>query len=99
MREGQELTIDGTLYTATQTVIDRREFTYENMLTIAAIDASTVGTYSCSVMNTLGTSQTVEVEVPAGESLDCYRVVVHQKWITTITADEDGVIVSVGLYM
>ena len=67
IREGEELTTNGTVYTATQAVTNRRESTYENVLTIATIDATTVGTYSCSVENTLGTSQLMEVEVTPGE--------------------------------
>ena len=69
MREGEELTIDGTVYTATQTVTNRRESTYENVLTITVLDVTTVGTYSCLVENTLGTSQTMSVDVAAGESM------------------------------
>ena len=69
MREGAVLTIDGTVYTATQDVTNRRASTYANMLTITTVDDTTVGTYSCSVENTLGTSQTMSVEVIPGESM------------------------------
>ena len=75
MREGVELTTDGTVYTATQSVTNRRESTYANMLTIATVDDTTVGTYSCSVTNTLGTAQTMSVEVTPGESMKYKQLV------------------------
>ena len=77
LREGTVLTIDETVYTATQDVTDRRASTYENVLTIAAVDDTTVGTYSCSVENTLGTSQTMEVEITVGESIIIHISNVH----------------------
>ena len=39
-KEGNTLTVDGTTYNMTQTVIDRRTSTYENVLTLLQQDIS-----------------------------------------------------------
>ena len=55
-KDGATLTVDGTTYSMTQTVTDRRTSTYENELTLPATgDIS--GNYSCQVRNALGESQ------------------------------------------
>ena len=50
-RNGQPLTIDGSLYQLTQTVTNRSLSTYENVLTISDIDRCS---YTCTVTNALG---------------------------------------------
>ena len=62
MREGEELTIDGTVYTATQTVTNRRESTYENVLT-SNVMKFTAGVYSCRVENALGISEPMSLKI------------------------------------
>ena len=60
--DGDTLTVDGTTYSMTQTVTDRRTSTYENVLTLPATgDIS--GTYSCQVENTLRDSNTVTTDI------------------------------------
>ena len=55
-KDGDTLTVDGTTYSMTQNVTDRRTSTYENVLTLPATgDIS--GNYRCQVGNALGDSQ------------------------------------------
>ena len=49
-----EQVIDGSTYQLTQRVTDRRQATYENVLTINLDLQSIVGRYTCLVNNTLG---------------------------------------------
>ena len=63
MRNGEELRIDRTMYTAMQTVTNRRESTYENVLTLKVIDATTAGTYTCTVTNELDISEPMSVNI------------------------------------
>ena len=61
-KDSDTLTIDGKIYSMTQTLMDRRTSTYENALTLPATgDIS--GTYSCLVGNALGNSTTVTADV------------------------------------
>ena len=53
-KDGATLTVDGTTYSMTQTVTDRRTSTYENVLNISSDATSIVGDYTCTVNNTLG---------------------------------------------
>ena len=56
MKDGQPLTIDGSIYHLTQTVTDRASSTYSNVLTVSETAPSGVaGTYTCNVTNKLGT--------------------------------------------
>ena len=55
-RDGDTLTVDGTTYSMTQTVTDRRTSTYENVLTLPAT-ADITGNYHCLVRNALEDSQ------------------------------------------
>ena len=59
---GATLTVDGTTYSITQTVTDRRTSTYESVLTLPA-SGDISGTYSCQVGNALGDSNTVTVDI------------------------------------
>ena len=59
---GATLTVDGTTYSMTQTVTDRRTSTYENVLTFPTTGDIT-GTYGCQVGNALGDSVTKSVNV------------------------------------
>ena len=61
-KDGDTLTVDGTTYSMTQNVTDRRTSTYENALTLPATgDIS--GMYGCLVGNALGDSNTETFEV------------------------------------
>ena len=54
LRDGQPLTVDGSTYQLTQTVSNRRESTYENVLTIHdQLDRVIGDSYSCIVTNSL----------------------------------------------
>ena len=54
------MTVDGICYHLVQTVTNRRESTYENVLTINQPLTDIVGsTFTCSVTNTIGTSNPV----------------------------------------
>ena len=68
MKDGQPLTIDGSIYHLTQTVTDRVSSTYSNVLTVSeAAPSGVAGTYNCTVTNELG-SDSREV-VAVGRSL------------------------------
>lgn len=55
LRDGLPLTIDGSTFQMTQTVINRRAATYENVLIINDVQANIVDhTYTCTVANVLG---------------------------------------------
>ena len=54
MRDGQPLTLNGRTYQMTQTVTNRRDTTYENVLTINAVSGIYRRTYTCTVLNALG---------------------------------------------
>ena len=60
-KDGDTLTVDGTTYSMTQTLTDRRTSTYENVLTLPATGDFS-GTYSCQVGNALGDSNTMTFE-------------------------------------
>ena len=56
------LTVDGTTYSITQNVTDRRTSTYENVFTFPATgDIS--GNYSCQVGNALGDASPTTVKI------------------------------------
>ena len=62
LRDGESVVVDGVTYVLSQAVINRRESTYENILTINDDLANLVGdTFTCTVANTLGmdTSQPI----------------------------------------
>ena len=50
------ITVDGDVYNTTQTVTDRVSSTYENVLMIDDDYVNIIGTYSCTVGNSIGTS-------------------------------------------
>ena len=55
LRDGLPLTVDGSTFQMTQTVINRGAATYENVLTISDELANVVDhTYTCTVTNVLG---------------------------------------------
>ena len=55
LRDGVSVVIGGVTYELAQTVTNRRESTYENILTINDDLANLVGdTFTCTVDNTLG---------------------------------------------
>ena len=60
--DGDTLTVNGTTYSMTQTVTDRRASTYENVLTLPATGDFS-GIYDCLVGNVVGNSNTETVEV------------------------------------
>ena len=61
MKDGQPLTTDGSsYYTLTQTVTDRTNSTYSNVLTVSNITA-VAGTYNCTVTNDLGSDSKLRV--------------------------------------
>ena len=64
LRDGESVSIDGVTYELAQRVTDRRESTYENILTINDALANLVDdTFSCTVANALGmdTSQPITI--------------------------------------
>ena len=68
MKDGQPLTTDGSsYYTLTQTVTDRTNSTYSNVLT-ASNGTGVAGNYTCTVTNDLGSASGVVVAV--GEIID-----------------------------
>ena len=64
MKDGQPLTIDGSVYHLTQTITDRASSTYSNELTVSETAPSgVVGTYNCTVTNDLGSDSSEVVVV------------------------------------
>ena len=54
-KDGVPLSIDGSTYQLTQTVINRTTSTYSNVLTVSeAAPTGVAGTYSCNVSNQIG---------------------------------------------
>ena len=55
LRDGQPLTLNGSTYELTQTVVNRKLSTYKNVLTINRATSNIIGnTYNCTVINALG---------------------------------------------
>ena len=64
LRVGESVVVGGVTYELVQTVTNRRESTYENVLTINDALANLVDdTFTCTVANTLGmdTSQPITI--------------------------------------
>ena len=62
-KDGVTLPTDETIYSFTQTLVDRATSTYNNTLTIDASFVDVIGNYSCSVSNSIGTSSVQETEI------------------------------------
>jgi len=59
VRDGDSTTVNGVTYQLSQTLTDRAQSTYDNVLTITEALSSLAGsTFSCQVANALGPSQT-----------------------------------------
>ena len=64
MKNGQPLTIDGSLFSLSQTVTDRTASTYNNTLTVSErAPGGVAGTYTCTVSNSLGSATMTTVAV------------------------------------
>ena len=64
MKDGQPLTIDGSIYHLAQTITDRSSSTYSNVLTVSETAPSGVaGAYNCTVTNELGSDSSEVVAV------------------------------------
>ncbi len=57
-KDGSIIAIDGTAFTLTSTVVNRKTSTYKNILTIAKEYVNLLGEFSCAVHNTIGRSTT-----------------------------------------
>ena len=71
LRDGESMERDGITYQLTQTVTDRAQSTYRNVLVINQSLADIIGpiTFTCSVENTIGTSPTSQPLTIIGELL------------------------------
>ena len=59
VRDGDTVTISGVTYQLSQTLTDRVQSTYDNMLTLTEPLSSLAGSnFICQVQNALGSSQT-----------------------------------------
>ena len=59
MRDGDSVTVNGVTYQLLQTLTNRTQSTYDNVLTITEPLSSLVGNnFTCQVQNALGPSQT-----------------------------------------
>ena len=68
MKNGQPLTIDGSLYSLSQTVTDRAASTYDNTLTVSErAPGGVAGNYTCTVSNSLGFPPAIMTVVAVGE--------------------------------
>ena len=61
MRDGDSTTAEGINYQLTQTVNNRSESSYTNVLTINTTSVENIFEYQCRVMNALGNSAMVKV--------------------------------------
>ena len=67
MKDGLNLTTDGSHYSLSQTVTDRAASTYNNVLTVKqSAPGGVAGTYTCVVSNDLGSDSRTKMVV--GES-------------------------------
>ena len=62
-KDGETLITDGTTYSLTQTLVNRVTSTYNSTLTVEASFADILGEYSCSVMNSIGTSNVQQIKI------------------------------------
>ena len=74
MRDGHPLTIDGTTYQLMQTVTNRRESTYENVLTINDQLSSVGHIFRCTVINVLGSSSE-ELQALGKNTIKVYHII------------------------
>ena len=61
MRDGNSTTVEGINYQLTQTINNRSESSYTNVLTINTTSVENIFGYQCGVMNALGNSDMVNV--------------------------------------
>ena len=66
---GVTLPANETIYSFSQTLVDRATSTYNNTLTINASFVDVIGNYSCSVSNSIGTSNVQETEI---KGMNCH---------------------------
>ena len=75
MKDGLNLTTDGSHYSLSQTVTDRAASNYSNVLTVKqSAPGGVAGTYTCTVSNELGSDNMTETAV--GE-YDVYTVYLY----------------------
>ena len=64
MKDGLNLTTDGSHYSLSQTVTDRAASTFSNVLTVSqSAPGGVAGTYTCTVSNELGSDSRTEMAV------------------------------------
>ena len=68
LRDGESMDFGGVTYQLTQTVTDRAQSTYQNVLTINQPLADIVGNFTCSVENTVEMSLASDSLQIMGES-------------------------------
>ena len=59
MKDGDVLNIDGVKYKTYQTVTNRQNSTYKNILVVDDVIENITGTYTCNVTNRLGNSSNI----------------------------------------
>ena len=91
MKDGSNLTTDGSHYSLSQTVTDRAASTYSNVLTVKqSAPGGVAGTYTCTVSNDLGSVNMTRVAV--GESdVAMYS---HSELYVFLVSPYPGVIIS-----
>ena len=62
-KDGVTLPANETIYSFTQTLVDRVASTYNNTLALDASFVDIIGNYTCSVSNFIGTSSVQETEI------------------------------------
>ena len=78
LRDGESIDFGGVMYQLTQTVTNRPQSTYQNVLTInQPLFDSEGSTFTCSVQNTIGTSS------------DSLPITVNGKHLTIVLLDHD----------
>lgn len=56
MKDGGNISIDGTVYTLSQNITNRSTSTYSNILQISKTGEGVAGEYTCTVSNALGSN-------------------------------------------
>jgi hypothetical protein len=71
-RDGERIYFNDTTYHSNQVLLNRTTSTYNNTLTINATIEDVIGEYSCSVMNSIGSSETLTTTI-AGNRCKLYK--------------------------
>ena len=99
-KDGVTLPANETMYSFTQTLVDRATSTYNNTLTIDASFIYVIGSYSCRVSNSIGTSSVQKTEVKGTNNNNCHNSVLfnlHEFYMSICSPEVSITILILGL--